>query len=406
MRRYVEILTRVRCSRSRVTVAVYAALFAVAVLSLVSMATRGVTGADPLVVATLTGVTLCAYLAEEGVRDRLPATLDTTLALALITVAVAGAPLAFGIMLLPEAIRLVRRRGAYWNSGLLANVVSYAAEVLSAAGILAIVRAHGGLDLVGALLLAGAAMAAANYFFARLMLAVLRDRAPALALIRREFAALLPLELAMIAVAALTSLLLLTVGPVALAGFALLVYVPQVGVELLLRAPSVAALSVDAAAAVYRAALCDELGLSRADRRSIEQTDALVQRRRLPGDGGENPLRLMQDALLVSVCSETMPSQPAFTASVRAQVVLTARRWAQLTARCTPALNHSEALEELHRGSIAHDAPRALAAAARIADRESALTEHVAGVPRLHRAPLPRRARQQLLPQALTRLAG
>ena len=61
-------------------------------------------------------------------------------------------------------------------------------------------------------------MAAANYFFARLMLAVLRDRAPALALIRREFAALLPLELAMIAVAALTSLLLLTVGPVALAG--------------------------------------------------------------------------------------------------------------------------------------------------------------------------------------------
>ena len=181
---------------------------------------------------------------------------------------------------------------------------------------------------------------------------------------------------------------------------------PQVGLELLLRAPSVAALSVDAAAAVYRAALCDELGLSRADRRSIEQTDALVQRRRLPGDGGENPLRLMQDALLVSVCSETMPSQPAFTASVRAQVVLTARRWAQLTARCTPALNHSEALEELHRGSIAHDAPRALAAAARIADRESALTEHVAGVPRLHRAPLPRRARQQLLPQALTRLAG
>ena len=351
-------------------------------------------------------ISVCGYLVSEAMWSRVAAILDLSLALALLAVAFGGPLAGLVVALIPDGIRLARRRKAFWNMGLLANVVSYAAMVLAAAGVLAIDPAQGAGGRGLALLIAGVAMAVANYVFARLLFAVLRDREPALALIRREFVALLPLELAMIGGAALSGVLLPSLGVPALVMFAALVYVPQVGVGVLLRAPSVAALSVDAAAAVYRAALCDELGLSRADRRSIEQTDALVQRRRLPGDGGENPLRLMQDALLVSVCSETMPSQPAFTASVRAQVVLTARRWAQLTARCTPALNHSEALEELHRGSIAHDAPRALAAAARIADRESALTEHVAGVPRLHRAPLPRRARQQLLPQALTRLAG
>ena len=391
--------------RRRVVVVLYGVLLAAATVCLARVG-AGAAVVDPIVAVALVGVAVGAYVAEEGVRDRRSATLDTTLALALIALAVAGPLVAFVVTLVPEAIRLARRRGAYCTVGLLANVVSYAAMLLAGAAVLTIAPRHGTAGWAGALLLAGAAMAVVNYLFARLLLAAIRDRAPVIALVRREFLPLLPLELVIIAAGVAGGLLITVVGPVALGVFAALVYLPRVGLEMLLRAPSVAGLSVDAAAAVFRAALSDELALSRRDRRLIEQTDALVQRRRPPGDSACNPLALMQDALLVTVCGTTTSTQAAFTASPRAQVVLAARRWAQLTARCTPALNHHEALAELQRGSLADDAPWALAAAGRIIDRESALTAHVAGVPRLHRAPLPRRARQQLLPRALARLAG
>ena len=396
---------RASCERSCLVVVLYGLLLVAAVVCLVRVG-AGAVVVDPMVAVALVGVAVGAYVAEEGVRDRRSATLDTTLALALIALALAGPLVAFAVALVPEAIRLARRRGVYCTAGLLANVVSYALAPLAGATVLAIAPTHGTAGRAGALLLAGAAMAVTNYLFARLLFSAIRDRAPVIALVRREFLPLLPLELVIIAVGVGGGLLIAVVGPVALGVFAVLVYLPPLGLEMLLRAPSVAGLSVDAAAAVFRAALSDELALSRRDRNLIEQTDALVQRRRPPGDSARNPLALMQDALLVTVCGTTTSTQAAFTASPRAQVVLAARRWAQLTARCTPALNHREALAELHRGSLADDAPWALAAAGRIIDRESALTAHVAGVPRLHRAPLPRRARQQLLPRALARLAG
>jgi hypothetical protein len=388
--------------RGALTSLAYVVLLGAGLVAVTMVGDRHVLDA-PLIVALLATIGVCAYLTSHALRTSALAFVDMGLALALLALAVGGPRAALIVLVLPDAIWFARRRKASLVYGLLANLTSYVASVLAGAGVLALDPAHTAAGGAPALVLAGVAMAAANYTFARLLFATLRDGERPLALIRREFVPMLPTELAMIAAATASFLLLPSLGVVALLIFAAFVSVPQVAAAMLLRAPSAAAVSIDVAAAVYRAALVDELRLSRLDRRCIELIDALVEGRP-PTSTVEEPLAAMQDALLVRVCTMRPPSQPAFTASPRAQVVLVARRWAQLTAKFTPALSHPEALRELAAGPLARDAPAALTAAARIVQRERPLTEHIAAVPRLHRAPVPRRARQQLLAQLLVRI--
>ncbi len=391
-----------RCSGSRVVI-VYALLFAGLLPTLLAVGSRHVLPGAPVLVAALAAISALDYLLNEAHWSRVTAILDMGIALALLAVALAGPLAGFAILVIPDVIRLTRRRGAFWNAGLLANVVSYAAMALAGEAVLTLDPARGMPGQALALLLAGAAIAAASYFFARLLFVAVGDRESLAALLGRELGRLLAPLLLVIGAGIICGLMVAAVGVVALIGFAVLVYVPQVAVWRLLRAPSVAGISIDDAAAAYRAALADDLGLDRADRRSIEQTDALICGRPVHGDV-ENRYRVIQDAMLVRTCTRTLPSQPAFVAPVRVQVVLIARVWAQLTARCTPALNHHEALRELRYRPLAHDAPDALAAAWKIVEREHGLSAHTAAVPILHRAPLPRRARQHALPRALARL--
>lgn len=359
-----------------------------------------------VVVTVLVAIATCDYLASQTLWSRAAAILDMGIGLTLVALVVSGPVAAFVVAAVPDLVRLAQRRKAFWGVGLLANVVSYAALVLAGAGVLALDSAHGVAGHVLALLLAGLVMAAVGYTFARLPLAVVRERHRPLSLIRREFVAALPLELGVIVAGVTTCLLLPSFGVATLVVFASLAWVPQIAVAVLVRAPSVAALSVDAAAAVYRGAIADELRLPRSDRRLIEQVAALAECQPLPGALPAPPGPLIRDALLVRLCSTTSPTQRAFSALPRTQVVLVAREWALLTARCTRALNHHEALLTLADGPLALDAPQALSAVARIIERERAFTQHTAAAPRLHRAPLPGRVRRQLLPRVLNRLAS
>ncbi len=388
--------------RARATAAVYGVLL-VAVAGGLAAAARPSIGHERLgLVGVLVAMSACDYLITRKLRPRV-AVYDMGIALALIGVVLAGPLAGFAIALAPDLIHLARQRRAFWNAGLAANVASWGAAALAGAGMLSIVSPAGHATAV---LAAGLAMLAVNYLIARLLLASLRDHRSIGALLRDEFVAMLGLELASIAIAAIAALLLPSVGVLALLGFAALVYAPQLTLERLARAPSVAGLTIADAAATYRAAIADELDLSRHDRRCIEQTAALVERRPERVGAPANPLGLMQDALVATICLQTSPKQTAFRASPRAQVVVLAQEWAQLTARCTPALSHREAMDELGRGPAARDAPAALVAARAIVQREHALTRHIAGVPRLHRVPVPRPVRRRYLPSVLARLTA
>ena len=387
--------------RVRAAAVVYTLLLAAVTAGCAVAPAPNLHGERPSLVAFLAAMAACDYFASRHLR--LEFVYDMGIALALIGLVLAGPLAAFAIAVLPDVIHLARRRRAFWNAGLAANVASWGAAALAGAAVLGLAR-HAGY--APGLLAAGLTMLAVNYLVARLTLAAVRDRRPVMTLIREEFIAMLPLEIASMAFAAVAALLLPILGPLVLAGFALLVYMPQVTFDLLMRAPSVAAMSVSAAAGVYRAAIADELGLSRRDRRVVEQTAALVARHPEGIGATANPLALVHDALVATICLQTSPRQPAYTASPRAQVVVLAQRWAELTARCTPALSHREAMGELALRPAARDAPEALAAARAIVEREHAFSTHIAGVPRLHRVPVPRTVRRRYLPDVVARLTA
>ena len=91
------------------------------------------------------------------------------------------------LALVPDLIRLVRRGRSFWSPGLLANVVSYLGEALAAVAVLALIGQQPGTVTLQAVLAAGAAMAVANYFLARLLFATLLNAEPPVALLTREF---------------------------------------------------------------------------------------------------------------------------------------------------------------------------------------------------------------------------
>lgn len=387
--------------RSRLAGALYLGLL---LLCAVVLAYTGASASahQLIAIAVLTVISTCGQLASHRIRTRVSRHFDMDLGVVLVAVVLAGPLAGVIVATIPELIVLARRRQAPWRPWAMANWVSFAATALAGAAVLRALP-HTAVWQVPALLAAGAAMLLANYLFARMIFAIVRDGASPATLLRSEFLPVLPLAAAAVTIGVVSVLLLPDVGVLALAGFAALVYLPQLAVLRLLRAPSVARLSVEDAARVYREALSDELGFVRRDRQLVHLVDALAESRPLPY-GADNPFAAAQDALLVTVCTSRAPTQRHYSASPRAQVVLVARHWSRLTARATPALSHHEALRELQRTDLTADAPLALSAAAAIIDREHQLTEHVTGVPRLHRLPLPRRLRQDLLPPLLARL--
>ncbi len=390
--------------RARVAQAVYGGLLVAVALRFATDHAPAQLGHHIVAVAALVGLGIGGQLASHELRARVTHVFDMDLGVMLVAVALAGPLAAVLVVATPELLNAARRRRTFPRLGLLADLVSIAATALAGSAVLAVSTTAGAPIRAVMLFAAGLAMLVVNYGSARLLLAVIRDGAAPLTLIRDELVALLPLELATIAIGVVSALLVPDVGLLALAAFLAVIYVPQLAVSELLRAPSVARLSVDAAARVYRAALADEIRLDGA-RRLVHLVDALAERRPLT-DSVPRPPDAVRDALLVTICRTRAPTQREFSAPPRAQVVLVARRWAELTARCTPALSHHEALVELHGSGLCHDAPLALAAAGLIIEREQRLTEHIAGVPRLHRTPLPRALRRGMLPVALARLAA
>ncbi len=401
-------LSSVRRVRRATTFGLYAALLVVLAGAVVFVGSPARADSHELLLLALLGIVLCSYASDELLRNRAAATLDAGIVVATLGLVLAGPIVAAVLLALPDFIRVARRGRSVWNLGLLANVVSYLGAALAGATVLALmVGQHPGAVSFQGVLGVGAAMVSANYFLARLLFATLLEGEPPGTLLAREFFPLLPLELAMLMLAALCGLLIAPLGVFALVLFAAIVYLPQLGIEVLLRAPSVGRLPVDAAAGVYRDALIDDLRLSRHQARAVRCAHALLEhgnaRHALEGSRLREALVL---ALETEICERWRPTQPRYRAPVGAQIVLVARAWARLTAKQTPALSHREALAELHSRWLAADAPTALAAAVRIAEREQALTHRSTAVPRLHWLPLPHSLRSVPVAAAVGRLAA
>ena len=210
---------------------------------------------------------------------------DAGLPLALITLAVLGPLPALLVDLAPIAVGgLVRgeqdhpARQPVQPRGLSAGR-AIVASLLLAAGMSTL-----GWDALPVLLIVGAVMCVVNFGVGSAIFVPLYLGRP-VSLLPRMFFTMLPAALIMVLLAALTAILVPTLGVAALAIFALIAVLPQTALTFAGRTRPVASLDPLTATRRYAHALALHLGLDRAERRHLARvTDLAFARRAEAGD--------------------------------------------------------------------------------------------------------------------------
>jgi hypothetical protein len=325
---------------------------------------------------------------------------DAGLPLALITLAVLGPLPAILVDLVPIAVAGLLRGQRVIRPGNASNVAAYGWEAVLASSFLAAVGV-GSLDAAALpwLLLAGGVMCIVNFWVGSGVYLPLHVGLP-LRSLPRMWADMLPTALAMVVLAAVTTVLVAPLGVAALALFALIAVLPQSAMTLAARTRPVAGLDARTATHRYSHALALHLGLSRAERRHLAQvTELAFTRREEAGDPIAYARQTLRD-----------PSRASWEAGhvgewwnggggpaglrgpvtpVSSRIVAVADTWSALTASGGPQLSHAEALTELRNAAGLRFDPSVVEAAAAVVREERVTAHEPAPEPRLHALRLP-----------------
>jgi hypothetical protein len=294
----------------------------------------------------------------------------------------------------------------------LVNAASFSAAALAGGAVLAAlvgaapVEASPGLADAGAIALTGVAMLLVNFFVGTFLIRVLRDRQPLAEVVRTELLSLAPATLAMVVAGTVAAFLYGTVGVLALGLFALVVMVPQVLLPRLLRPRPVHDLAHVEAVALYAQSIGRALGLKREERLVLKDAARYMRERQLrPREGDlsnysdEHRAALVEAVLFHREHWDGSDGVPGAVGGemipILSRVLAVADAWAGLTAKESPRLNHSQAMNQLEARAGLHFDPRVVTAAESvIASENFALGAGVAYQPTAHRAPVARRALQ------------
>ena len=248
-----------------------AAIDAVVMLPLLLSAPLELRTGQLVLLAAALALGLVAYLNQAALGDRIH--FDALAGLVLILLATAGPLPAFGLLAFGDLLyRLLERPRAMAQ---LANLASYGWGLLAATGVLGLLGYPAGAGVstlagAAALAVAGSACVTVNYCVTRGLVAVVADGQPAVATFRREFVPMLPAQVTVVAVGAVSATLGAWVGVLGLLPIVVAVIAPQTMLALLTRlAPAPATLRREDARGIYVRALADAAGLSRRMRRQL-----------------------------------------------------------------------------------------------------------------------------------------
>jgi hypothetical protein len=333
--------------------------------------------------------------------------MDAGMALALITLAVFGPLPALLVDLVPMVVGAVVRREALVRAGNLANVAAYGWKAIAAAGVLAL-GAPDGLPTSALpwLLLAGATQLLVNWAVGPATYGTLWLGHPFRAL-ARLLADIVPASAVVLTLAAVTSVLTVPFGLLALAVFAGIAVLPQTALTYAARTRPVGRLEPSMATQRYAHALALHLGLKHTERRHLTRVVELAIARR---DEAGDPIAYARSTL-------RDPSRASWEAGhagewwnggggpaglrgavtpLTARIVAVADTWSALTALGGPQLSHHEALEELDNASGTRFDPRVVLAAHSVVSEERVSALEPAPEPRLHLLGLPAPLRRVL----------
>jgi hypothetical protein len=360
----------------------------------------------PLLLVTLAALAIVADRADVPIR--LATSLDATIGLTLIAVAILGPLPALVVAFAPSVVSAATGRQPLVRAGTLANLAAYGWEAVAVSVLLAH-TVHGRVDGLAALpwlLLAGPVQMLINWALSPALYGImwLGHRLRGLVDMLADLA---PAVLAMTSLGALTAALVADVGMLALAVFALATVLPQSALTYAARTRPVARLDRLTATRRYAHALALQLGLSLSQRRHLAQVARLAaQRAADAGDPVAYAVATMRDPSRAS-CEAGHVSEwwnggggPAGlrgpVTPLASRIVAVADTWSALTARDTPELSHSQALAALDDAAGTRLDPYVVAAAHSVVSQERVSEAEPAPEPRLHRLGLPARLRSVL----------
>ena len=226
---------------------------------------------DPALLGALAAIAAIAFTAEVRLKPAVASYLDSSIAVALIALAVAGPLPALVIWVIPDLLsRVVLRQDPILSPGMLATWSGYALALLAGDAVLTVADPASLVAAAPALFTAGWVMTCVDFAVSGVLFAPFYQGYRLRPLIRSEFLDLAPAVMAVLAVAACVTALVPAWGLFALMPLALAILVPQIAIISLARSRSVARLDPAEATAVYASALADQLGFSRQERRLVD----------------------------------------------------------------------------------------------------------------------------------------
>lgn len=369
---------------------------------------------DPVLLGALALIAAIAFAAEVRLKAAIATYFDSSIALALVALAVAGPLPALLIWAVPDLLsRLVVRQDPILSPGMFATWSGYALALLAGDAVLTVAQPSSLVAGAPALFTAGWVMACVDFAVSGVLFAPFYQGYRVRPLVRSEFLDLAPAIMAILAVAVGVAALTSVWDVFALMPLALVILVPELVLIVLVRSRSVARLDPAEASAVYANALADQLRFSRFERR-------LVAAAARPAGGAPAPWPHclgfpVADPQLTGLVLLGVDERwdgtgrpfaiPAACTMRASRVLAVARAWSSLTAAGTAQLSHTEAILDLTVRAGQQLDPEVVEAAAEIVAAGSTFTGSVDFEPRLHRWPLPAGVRRRGFPALAPHLA-
>jgi hypothetical protein len=331
---------------------------------------------------------------------------DATVALALIAVALVGPLPAFAVIFPPIAVNALSGRERLLRAGNLANLAAYGWYALAGGLVLAAFDARPGSAAAFAVLsVAGLVLLVVNFAVGPLVYATLWLGHP-LRSVARMFPDGVAAGLAMTTLGALTVVLYVHVGLLALALFALVAVLPQSALTFVARTRPVAQLDPLTATRRYAHALSIQLGLAGDERRLVDDVVRTAHTRGVSGDPAEHLGHTVVDWSEASCAAGHVTEWwngaggpaglPGRLIPRPARIAAVAQTWASLTAQGSPCLSHAQALTHLKSAAGVRLDPAVVKAVGAVMGQERASAEVPAPEPRMHRLHVPAPVRRML----------
>lgn len=377
---------------------------------------------EPISLGVLLAIAFVMFASQAhlGMRTAGGIRFDASYAIATIALVVGGPVPAFVIWVLPEIVgRVVIREISLFTTGFLATAASFGLGVLGGDAVLALADTGAASASAPGLFAAGVAVWAINIAIVGPVYDLFETGAQqACRTLREDLLPHTPAVLGILALAAVSWLLVPLIGYFAFILLALVVLTPQHSAELIARGRSIGALGEGEATRLYADAIAVELGVTADDRRLLATASQTAPRSgewnlgrlsdelaawivELGSEGSDPEAARSRLATVVSLRSEeawesclALGDASAGTAALGG-ILRCARRWSSMTAADTAMLGHEQAMLALALESGTSLDPEAVEAAAAVVAREGRLTpESTDFQPRLHRLPLPRGVRR------------